>query len=166
MQRTSLISFTDYEFQSYYWTHWESFPCNRTVPPAVLSELKGILIHARIGSSLLAITRALLLIPLQDTMTSLVSTSVYSEDQLDKFLGSIESTKSIEGSCYATCVIGQFIREMLDYVPDRGHTNRTINVILWCAPGPYLDHQSTECVEFLSPCTIPELSWIVLCTLI
>jgi hypothetical protein len=48
-----LMLVSDHEIQSFYWTHWEQFPHNREVPPVVLQELTGMLVHAGIGKLLL-----------------------------------------------------------------------------------------------------------------
>jgi hypothetical protein len=43
------MSVSEHKIESYYWTHWELFPHNREVPPAVLEELAGILAHVEAG---------------------------------------------------------------------------------------------------------------------
>jgi hypothetical protein len=101
---------SDHEIQSCYWKHWELFPHNRDVPQEILEELEGILIHAGIGRFVLSRFLALLQLHPQDSMTSSVSTSLYSEEGINKLLGFIKSLGSVGGNFgYAACVTGQLV---------------------------------------------------------
>lgn len=84
------------------------FPHEREVPEELLKELTGIMIHAGIGGSLSpAADPTTWLIGHLDDMTSHRSTSVYTGEQLEKFISYVGQIGSIGGADgYSACVVG------------------------------------------------------------
>jgi len=84
------------------------FPHDREVPEKLLKELTGIMVHAGLGeSSSLCDQPTARLTGHSDDMTSHGSTSVYSGEELQKFISYVERIKYIGGTDgYSACVVG------------------------------------------------------------
>lgn len=84
------------------------FPHDREVPEKLLKELMGIMIHAGLGELYIpAANLQFVLLGNPDDMTSHGSTSVYSGDELQKFISYAERIRFIGGADgYSACVVG------------------------------------------------------------
>ena len=88
-------------------SHWEMFPHKREVSEDLSEELSGILFHAGIGTSRPVLDVVWLTSDL-DCMTSLNSTTIYSEPELDKFLGYMKHIKRVgRNHGFSACVVGK-----------------------------------------------------------
>ncbi|CAL1699558.1 unnamed protein product [Somion occarium] len=85
-------SHLQHEITRYYWIHWENFPHGHILPPDVIEELMGILLHA-----------------VTDQLTSPTSTILYSVDDLERMLNIARNARNLPHSPYTTCTITRLL---------------------------------------------------------
>ena len=112
-----------------------------------MNELIGIMVHAGLGELLLSANNPQLrLTGHLDDMTSHGSTSVYSGDELQKFISYVEQIRSIDGADgYSACVVGQYPA----LFPYRGYLTTSPGRLMkffseHAAPPPYRPESSDD----------------------
>ncbi|KAH9941634.1 uncharacterized protein BXZ73DRAFT_41460 [Epithele typhae] len=81
-----------HEIQSKYWMHIEMYPHQRHITPDVYTELTGMLTFASM-----------------DSTTSMTSTVAYRGDDVHRMITLVKIAKSVDGTDYATAVIGRLM---------------------------------------------------------
>jgi hypothetical protein len=98
IRRVRNMGHIKYAIEAQYWTHCELFPYENRVTPAVLEELKQMIMHAAAV-----------------TITSVTSVAPFDRDELEKMLSLVtEIEGTLEGQfTHTRCVVARFMSEFI-----------------------------------------------------